>query len=452
MFRTLLLAGAAGLALAGAASAETIAVTNARILTAGQAGEITSGTVVMTDGRITAVGANVQVPAGARVVDAGGATVTPGIVSTGSDLGLNEVSAVGDTEDAEQNNPGLSAAFDVQYGLNPASALLPVARLGGVTRAIVTPNRSGGGDDGGHSDEATADGTPSTTAPSAQRNSGLFAGQAAAIHTGAATDILVRARVGMVLDLGQTGARRAGGARGSEIVELLGILSDVRDFRDHRAAFESAQRREYGLSAADLEALIPVVEGREPLIVRVHRASDIRQVLRIAADQHLRVILEDAEEAWMVAPELVRAGVPVMVNPIIDLPYSFEALGSTLENAARLNAAGVTVVILSDRAGHYARQTRWLAGNAVAHGMPYDAALRAITANPARVFGLGEQFGSLEVGREADLVIWNGDPFEPITQPQRVFVRGVEQSLVTRQTQLRDRYRNPEPAMPPGYH
>lgn len=451
MFRTLLLAGAASFALVGAASAETVAVTNARILTAGQAGEITSGTVVMTDGRITAVGAGVQVPAGARIVDAQGATVTPGLVSTGSDLGLNEVSAVGDSEDAEQNNPNLSAAFDVQYGLNPASTLLPVARLGGVTRAIVTPNRSGGGD-GVLNDETAGAASDSPSSPSAQRNSGLFAGQAAAIHTGAAADILVRARVGMVLDLGQTGARRAGGARGSEIVELLGILSDVRDFRDHRAAFESAQRREYGLSAADLQALIPVVEGREPLIVRVHRASDIRQVLRIAADQHLRVILEDAEEAWMVAPELVRAGVPVMVNPIIDLPYSFEALGSTLENAARLNAAGVTVVILSDRAGHYARQTRWLAGNAVAHGMPYEAALRAITANPARVFGLNEQFGSLEVGREADLVIWNGDPFEPITQPQRVFVRGVEQSLVTRQTQLRDRYRNPEPAMPPGYH
>ena len=445
MVRLTILAGVAALALAAPAAAETVAITNARILPAAQPGEIANGTVVMTDGRITAVGANVQVPAGARVIDAGGATVTPGIVSTGSDLGLNEVSAVDAQEDATTNDRQITAAFDVQYGLNPASTLLPVARLGGVTRAIVEPERAGGGE--GHEDEETQ----GVAGASAQDNSGLFAGQAAAIMTGQSTDILVRPRVAMVLDLGERGARRAGGARGTAIVELLGILADVRDFRDHREAFNSAQRRAYGLSAADLEALIPVVEGRQPVIVRVHRAADIRQVLRIAREQHLRIMLEDAEEAWMVAADIAQAGVPVLVNPITDLPYSFEALGSSLENAARLNAAGVTVVIRSDRAGHYARQTRWLAGNAVAHGLPYDAALRAITVNPARAFGLGEQFGSLEVGREADLVVWNGDPFEPITQPQHIFVRGVEQSLVTRQTQLRDRYRTPEQPMPPGY-
>lgn len=448
MIRSALLAFAAAAAFALPAAAQTVAVTNARILTAGPAGEIANGTVVITNGRITAVGAGLPAPAGARVIDAAGRVVTPGIVSTGSDLGLNEVSAVDAQEDATSSAGRITAAFDVQYGLNPASTLLPVARLGGVTRAIVEPNRGGGGD--GHNHGADAE-TQGVGGPSAQSNSGLFAGQAAAIHTAEAPDVLVRPRVAMVLDLGESGARRAGGSRGSAIVELLGVLSDVRDFRDNRAAFERAERREYGLSAADLEALIPVVEGRMPVIVRVHRAADIRQVLRIAREQRLRIILEDVEEAWMVAPEIAAAGVPVLINPIVDLPYSFEALGASLENAARLHAAGVTVVIRGDRAGHYARQTRWLAGNAVAHGMPPAAALQAITANPARVFGLGEQFGSLEVGREGDLVIWDGDPFEPITQPQHVFIRGVEQPLVTRQQQLRDRYRAQRP-LPPGYH
>lgn len=446
-----LLAWAAVAALAFPAAAQTVAITNARVLTAGQAGEIQNGTVVIENGRIAAVGAGVAVPAGARVIDAQGRTVTPGIVSTGSDLGLNEVSAVGAQEDATGSAQRITAAFDVQYGLNPASTLFPVARLGGVTRAIVEPNRGGGGDGHAHDGSDTETQGVAGEGASSQGNSGLFAGQAAAIHTGQAPDVLVRPRVAMVLDLGERGAGRAGGARGSAIVELLGVLSDVRDFRANRAAFERAERREYGLSAADLEALIPVVEGRQPVIVRVRRASDIRQILRIAREQRLRIILEDVEEGWMVAPEIAAAGVPVLVNPISDLPGSFEALGATLENAARLHAAGVTVVIRGDRAGHYARQTRWLAGNAVAYGMPYAAALQAITANPARVFGLGEQFGTLEVGREADLVVWNGDPFEPITQPEHVFIRGVEQPLFTRQQQLRDRYRAERP-LPPGYN
>lgn len=447
MIRSALIAAAA-LAIALPAAAQTVAITNGRLMTG--TSEIAGGTVIIQNGRITAVGAGLTVPAGARIIDAGGRPVTPGIVSTGSDLSLNEVSAIDAQEDATTTARGITAAFDVQYGVNAASTLLPVARLGGVTRAIVTPNRGGGGD--GHSHDGAFHETQGVAGEgSSQANSGLFAGQAAVIHTAEAPDILVRPRVAMVLDLGERGARRAGGSRGSAIVELLGILADVRDYRANRAAFERAERRDYGLSAADLEALIPVIEGRQPVIVRVHRAADIRQVLRIAAQQNLRVILEDAEEGWMVASEIASARVPVLVNPITDLPYSFEALGASLQNAARLNAAGVTVVIRSDRAGHYARQTRWLAGNAVAHGMPAAAAMAAITTNPARVFGLGEQFGSLEVGREADVVVWNGDPFEPITQPQHVFIRGVEQSLNTRQQQLRDRYRAERPT-PPGYH
>ncbi len=447
MIRLALLAAAA-CALALPAAAQTVAITNGRILTG--SGEIAGGTVVITNGRIAAVGAGVPVPAGARVIDAQGRVVTPGIVSTGSDLSLNEVTAIDAQEDATSSARNITAAFDVQYGVNPASSLLPVARLGGVTRAIVTPNRGGGGD--GHSHDGGAFETQGIAGEgSSQSNSGLFAGQAAVIHTAEANDILVRPRVAAMLDLGERGARRAGGSRGSAIVELLGILRDVRDYRDNREDFNEGDRRQYGLSAADLEALIPAVEGRQPLIVRISRAADIRQLLRIAAEQRLRVVIDGGEEAWMVGPELARAGVPVLVNPIIDLPYSFEALGASLENAARLQAAGVTVVIRGDRAGHYARQTRWLAGNAVAHGMPYAAAMAAITTNPARVFGLGDQFGSLEVGREADVVVWNGDPFEPITQPQHVFVRGVEQSLNTRQQQLRDRYRAERPT-PPGYH
>jgi imidazolonepropionase-like amidohydrolase len=355
----------AALTIAASAQAETVAITHARILTAGPAGEIAQGTLVIRDGKIAAVGPTAAVPAGARVIDAAGAVVAPGFFATGSLLGAVEVGSLGN--DLSVNNPDLGAAFDVQYSLNPESILLPVARLGGLTSAVVMPipaSSRGGDEDEG--DELTAGG-----GDSGSRSHALFAGQAAVIHLAKGDDLLTRAKVGMVVPFGQAGAGVAGGARGAEIVALKSALQDVRDYMKNKAAYDRAGYRDLPLSKADLEALIPVVQGKMPVIADVHRASDIRAVLKLAREEGFKVILSGAEEGWLVAADIAKAGVPVLLNPLNDRPESYEMLASTMENAARLQAAGVTIAIESDGGAHRARETRYNAGNAVAHGMPY---------------------------------------------------------------------------------
>ncbi|HZZ36835.1 MAG TPA: amidohydrolase family protein [Caulobacteraceae bacterium] len=444
MIRRLLLSAAIA-ALGLPACAATVAIVNAHILgTAG--GEIASGTVVITDAKITAVGANVSAPAGARVIDAKGAVVTPGFFAIDSELAAVEVGALG--SDLKVDNPDLGAAFDVQYALDPDSVLLPVARLGGVTRAVVTPQTTAG--DAGADDEAAQE----TAGPKsdASKAHSLFAGQAAVIHLGRGPEILVRPKVGMVVPFGRAGASVAGGARGAEIVALKAALQDVRDYARGRAAYDRGGFRDLSLSKADLEALIPVVEGRMPIIAVVHKAADIRAVLKLAREENVRVILSGAEEGWRLAGEIAAAHVPVLLNPLNDRPETFEMLSASMDNAARLNAAGVLVAIeASENTSHRAREIRYDAGNAVAHGMPYGAALAAITLNPARIFGVDATSGSIEAGKDADVVIWSGDPFEPLSRPLAVFVRGDDLPLTSRQLELQDRYRTLGRPLPPAY-
>jgi imidazolonepropionase-like amidohydrolase len=186
-------------------------------------------------------------------------------------------------------------------------------------------------------------------------------------------------------------------------------------------------------------------------MISVSRASDILQVLKLARERNLKIILDSGEEAWLVADQIAAARVPVILNPLADLPSRFETQGSTLENAARLHRAGVLVAIAGDRTGHYARQARYNAGNAVANGLPWAEALKTITINPARIYGVGDRFGSIEAGKEADLVIWDGDPLEPMTRAQQVFIKGEAMPMTSRQTELRDRYMGQPGPMPRAY-
>lgn len=445
MIRRFLIGAASVLALASAAQAQTVAITNARILTAGPKGEIANGTVVVQNGKVAAVGSDVRAPAGAQVVDAHGGVVTPGFVALNSALGATDVAALGN--DLSVNNPELGAAFDVSYALNPDSVLIPVARLGGLTTAVVTPRpitpRGGDEDDAA---EYTA-GAPDHGDPTHS----LFAGQAAVAHLSTDPGAPLKVKVAMVAPFGEGGAKLGGGARGAEFVVLKQALQEVRDYMRNKAAYDRAAYRELSLSKADLEALIPVVEGRMPLLADVHRASDIRAVLRLAREERIKLILNEAEEGWKVAPEIAAAGVPVILDPISDRPTDFETLGSTLENAARLQAAGVTIAIEGQGGANRAHEARYNAGNAVAHGLPFSAALAALTINPAKMFGVADRIGSLEPGKDADLVVWSGDPFEPLSRPQLILIEGKPQPLTSRQIELRDRYKDLNRPYPPEY-
>jgi len=444
--RKALLGACAFAALASAAQAETIAITHAHILTAASPGEIADGTLVIRDGKIATLGTGAAAPAGARVIDAKGATLAPGFFATNSSLGSVEVNSLGN--DLSVDNPEIGAAFDIQYTLNPESILLPVARLGGLTSAIVMP-KPGRGRRGAEDDDETSSFTAG--AGSESNSHALFAGQAAVVHLGKGDNIVTRAKVGMVVPFGQAGAGVAGGARGAEFVALKAALQDVRDYMKNKAAYDRAGFRQLPLSKADLEALIPVVQGKMPVIADVHRASDIRAVLKLAHDEGFKVILDGAEEGWLVAADIAKAGVPVLLNPTNDRPESYETLAATMDNAARLQAAGVTVALESEGGDYRARETRYDAGNAVSHGMPYAAALAAVTINPAKIFGVSERTGSLEPGKDADLVLWTGDPFEPLSQPVAIFIQGVQQTMTSRQLELRDRYKDLARPLPPGY-
>jgi imidazolonepropionase-like amidohydrolase len=449
MIRSLLLASAA-CALAFPAAAETVAIVNARIEPVSSAA-IPSGTLVIKDGKIAALGASVQVPAGARVIDAKGGVVTPGLIAPSSNLGASEISAVRETRD-DGTGSALSAAFDISYAINPASTFLGLARDGGITGSAVTPILSGtGGGAHEHADDGVVE--EMTAGAHGDGDPPLFGGQAAFIRLKAGSpDIVEASKLAVTVSMGESGARSAGGSRGANLILIRSALEDARAFANRRAAFEQGATRDFGLSRLDLAALIPVVQGKTPLLIRVSRAADIRQALKLAAEEKVKIVLEGVEEGWMVAAEIAKAGVPVILDPQADLPDSFETLGSRLDNAARLHAAGVSVAINGSRDFNNLRQERLNAGLAVANGLPYPAALAAVTLVPAKIWGQADKVGSLEVGKVADVVVWNGDPLETTSWPTAVLVGGVEQPKDGRHQQLKARYAaSDQSGYPPAY-
>ena len=401
------------------AAAETIAITGAKIHTVGPQGTIENGTLIIENGKIQAVGAALPVPSGTnRIVDARGKVVTPGLFDSLTRLGLIEVNAVEGSNDARVEDDRITAAFNVVDAFNPRSTLIPVNRIEGLTRAVVVPNPG----------------------------ESLIAGQGAVVHLGGTGDYLLRSPAAMFAVLGEFGAELAGGARAGAILRLREALQDALDYAANRRAFEQGDRREYALSRLDLEALVPVVKGELPLVVAVNRTSDIEATLRLAREFKLKLILAGVNEGWVVARQIAEAKVPVLVNPMDNLPGSFETLGASLENAARLANAGVTIAFMTGDA-HNARNLKQAAGNAVANGLPWNAALAAMTIVPARLWGIADRYGTLEPGKDADVVIWDGDPLELTTFADAVFIRGREIPMTSRQLELRDRYKD----LPPAY-
>jgi len=405
------------------AGAQTIAITGGTVYPVSGA-PIANGTVLMRDGRIVAVGTNVAIPADAQRIDASGKIVTPGIVNAATELSVVDIGAVAATRNVSaRGREGIAAAFTVWDGLNPASILIPPAKSAGITSVVIAPR------------------------------GGLLSGQAAVLHLveGTAGDMVMRSPVAMV---GQIGSPQQANAqsRGELLLKLREVLDDARAYARRRADYERAQTRQFAASRLDLEALGPVLDGRVPLLLEADRASDIESALKLARDYNVKLIISGAAEAWMVADKLAAARVPVLTGAMNNIPLSFSSLGTRQENAGLLRRAGVTVVIIGNAGGgdeeaFNVRNVRFEAGNAVAYGMTRDDALRAITLTPAEVFGVADRIGSLQAGKDADVVIWSGDPFEFATQPEHVFIRGREVRGPTRQDLLEQRYKT----LPPNY-
>jgi imidazolonepropionase-like amidohydrolase len=411
------------------AAAQTVAITNARVHTV-SGGVIENGTVVVEGSRITAVGPDVTPPAGARVIDGTGKVVTPGLIESASQLGVVEIGAVSQTVDASSSDDRVTAAFRVSDGLNPWSTLIPVAASGGVTRAVVVPE-----------------------------GQALITGQAAMIDLdgGRPADLVRRDPLAMVSAFDQGAAGRFGGSHGAALMRLREALQDARDYAANRAAFDAGARREYALSRLDLEALARVVNGELPMIMEANRTTEILSAIGLAQEFGFDLILFGAAEGWVVADEIAAAGVPVVTNPIENLP-SYDRLAISEEGAGRLAGGGVPVAfttgVLSGSPAlgtHNVRNLRLLAGAAVRNGMPYADALRAITLTPAEIWGVADEAGSIEVGKEADIVVWSGDPFEPLSRAEHVFVSGRELVAPTRQDRLLERYREIGGPIPEAY-
>src|SRR5256714_616090 len=409
------------------ARAQTIAITGGTVYPVSGA-PIERGTVLMRDGRITAVGAGVAIPADAQRIDAAGKFVTPGLVNASTALSVVDIGAVASTRNiSARGREGIAAAFPVWDGLNPASVLLPPARAAGITTVVIEPR------------------------------GGIISGQAAVLHLveGTAADMVMRSPVAMVGQIGQIGGTPGGAqpqSRGELMLRLREVLDDARAYSRRKADYERAQTRQFAASRLDLEALGPVLDGRVPLMLDADRASDIESALKLARDYNLKLIVTGAAEAWIVADKLAAAHVPVMTGAMNNIPETFASLGTRQENAGLLRRAGVTVLIIGNAGGgdedaFNVRNLRFEAGNAVAYGMTRDDALRAITLTPAEVFGVADRVGSLQAGKDADVVVWSGDPFEFASQPEHVFIRGREVHATTRQDQLEQRYKS----LPPNY-
>jgi imidazolonepropionase-like amidohydrolase len=411
--------------LSGTAFADTIAITGGTVAIGDGSQPIPNGIVLMRDGRVVAAGANFPVPTGARVVDATGKWVVAGIVAAATSEGIVDGEGIDETYDGAAGKSVFNAAIDVSTAINPTNQSIAVDRTWGVTRAFVFP----------------------------EANNSVFAGQGAVIDTGADDMPVTRARAFQYAELGEDGASHIG-SRPASYVMLHDALAAAKS--------RGGDSKDALITRADAAALVPVIEGRMPLIVHVERASDILQVLTLKQTYpNLKLILLGVSEGWMVAPKIAAAHVPVIAAALADLPEAFERVAATESNVARMEKAGVTVAIstvdVATEAGQ--RNLRQYAGNLVGigrvpgmAGLDWGAAFATVTSRPAAVLGIDGEIGSLRPGRRADVVIWDGDPLELSSAPVAVWIDGVAQPMTSRQTKLRDRYLNPqEGALPKAY-
>jgi len=395
---------------------QTIAITGATVYPV-SGPKLANATVLIRDGKIAAVGQHVDIPARATRIDATDKWVTPGLLDGSGQMGLAEIDAVAATRDAEVRNDTVAAAFNVAEGINPASTVISITRIEGVTTTLAMPQ------------------------------AGLIRGQAVLIDLDGPTleAMLVKSPVAVVAELSEVTKGSGGGSRAGSAARLRRVFDDALEYGRRKVDWARAQMHPLAAPAADLAALAPVLRRELPLIVIANRRSDIATALRIAREYRLRLILAGAAEGWQMAAEIARARVPVLVQPLDNVP-SYDALGVRYANAALLARAGVKVALLETNT-HNSRNLRQQAGNAVSYGMGWDEALRAVTLSPAEIFGVAARYGSLDSGKVADVVVWSGDPFELSTRVEHVFIRGHEIPLRSRQTELLERYRT----LPPKY-
>jgi hypothetical protein len=376
--------------------------------------------IIITNGRIADVGQRLTAPEGAKVVEAYGRPVTPAFFAGITALGLEEISAeISSVDQSLQLDPVLQTVsmhpeFDVVPAYNPHSSSIPVTRIEGYGWTVLN----------------------------AGRFSSIIGGRGRAVSLDGSYENFLSDPV-LFISMGASGSSLSGQSRAAQFMMLEQAMEESRS---------SMQWSPDPLLTAAGRRILASYSGNGIVVFDVERASDIRQVLKFAARQQFNAVINGGAEAWMVAQELAETGTPVILDPLNNLPGSFDMLGARLDNAALLHSAGVTIAFsAAGDSPHNARRLRQAAGVAVAYGLPFEAALEALTINPAGIFGLPEGHGSIAVGAPANLVMWTGDPLEVTTIADAVILGGRNYPMVSRQTLLRDRYLPQNPDRPRSY-
>jgi hypothetical protein len=403
--------------------AQTVFIDDATVHTMLQPGPMERADILIVDGVITAVDFGLEIPQDAELIEAEGRPVTPGFFAGISALGIEEVSLEAATVDnqlilGEAPIPDkLRPEFNVALAFNPASAVIPVTRIEGYNWTVLQAERAGT----------------------------IIGGQGRPAMLGGSHDSLIGSPV-LFIDVGSDASAESFGSRAAQWM----LLSQAMD--ESGSAIEWTPNPLLTPSGRKALKLFSGNEASAVTVFHVHRASDILQVLSFSAEYGFRPVILGGSEAWMVADQLAQADVPVLIDPVANLPSDFDQLGARIDAAALLHQAGVTVGIQnSGDSTHNARQARFRAGIAVAHGLPWEAALAAITINPARMFGVDHHTGTIEAHQRANIVIWSGDPLEATSVADLVIIDGEPDPMVSRQTLLRDRYFAPQGEMPRAY-
>ncbi|HRI79351.1 MAG TPA: amidohydrolase family protein [Cyclobacteriaceae bacterium] len=405
------------------AKSGTFALTNATIETVTK-GTI-NGTVVISNGKITAVGSNITIPAGAEVINCSGMRIYPGMIDSGTKIGLLEVGAIPQASD-ERENGELIPQMKALTAVNPNSTMIPVTRISGVTTAITYPE------------------------------GGLVPGTAALINLfGYTPDQMYAGFEGVVVNFPNTGRRGNFDRRSDDdikkaVEKSLKQLNDLWDKAVQYHKLDSATKGKGVTYYPEMIAMVPVVRGAVPLLIEVNTQKDIQSALKWVKEKKVKkVVFTGVAEGWREAENIAKANIPVITGPVIGLPTrSSDKYDAAYANASMMKTAGVKVALRSndDGNGNY-RNLPYHAGFAATYGMTREDALKAITIVPAEMFGVGDKLGSIEVGKVANLFVCNGDIFETKTQVSHVFISGFQIPMQSRQTLLYDEFLKREPGV-----
>ncbi|HEX8172086.1 MAG TPA: amidohydrolase family protein [Thermoanaerobaculia bacterium] len=401
----------------------TVAIRNATIVPVTST-PIPNGTIVFSNGTITAVGANVSVPAGATVIDGTGLFVYPGMIDSGTNIGLTEIDSVPGTVDTAELgdfNPNARAAV----AINPHSELIPVTRVSGVTNVLSVPE------------------------------GGIVSGQSALLQLAGWTpaEMVVKANAAMHIRFPRLRGESFGDIPQDEEAEKERRKSYTKDvdrlrdlLRDAQAYAKAASARASDKSVRRfdrdliLEALVPVVEGREPVVMHANLARDIRAAIAFGDEFKLKMILAGGQDVAQVIPDLKSRDIPVLLGPILSLPQrEDDAYDLLFTNAKTLLDNGIRFAVQTTEA-HNSRNLPYHAGSCAAFGLPKEEALKAITIYPAQIFGVADRIGSLEVGKTANVIVTDGDPLEFRTNVRRVFIAGEDIPMQSRHTLLYEKF------------